>query len=68
MNRNSKSELKYNNITKKCYHKPKLICLADIRGHVLGGTPGIGESGSRWPRQHGNSTLPQDALLEPDSE
>jgi hypothetical protein len=34
---------------RKVYEKPKLEVLGDVRGTVLGGTPGYGESGiSRW--------------------
>ena len=38
---------------KKVYNKPAMLSLGDLRSVVLGGTPGLGESGRRSPRHHG---------------
>ena len=50
-----KNMIQANSKMKKVYKKPDLQSLGDLRSVVLGGTPGLGESGRRSPRHHGFS-------------
>ena len=50
-----KNMIQANDEMEKVYKKPAMLSLGNLRSVVLGGTPGLGESGRRSPRHHGFS-------------